>query len=112
MGSPRESIPCWDRSRPRLQLQTAVSTVALSAPYLKIRPGPGEGLLLALKHFSIDAISDGADGADGRARVGFGAIPHPNNACACSPLTTKGNFDTQRSKGRLRASEPAGKRSG
>ena len=44
-------------------------------------------------------------------RVGFERA-QPNDTTPGSPLTTKGHFNAQRSKGRLRAAEPAGEGSG
>ena len=71
----------------RRQHCRTVSTV------LENTPGTRQGSALALKHFSIDALSDGADGADHGARRLCARCPHPNDARARSSLTTKGNFD-------------------
>jgi hypothetical protein len=60
---------------------------------------------------SIDALADGADSADCRASR-LCARPQLNDASPRSPLTTKGHFNSQRSKWRLRAAEPAGQGSG
>ena len=57
-------------------------------------------------------VADAADGADGRTGRLCAERPQPNDACPRSPLTTKANFNSQRSKGRLRAAEPARQRSG
>ena len=53
-----------------------------------------------------------ADGADGRGHRSCAPRRQPNDSRTRSPLATEGHFDSQRSKGRLRASEPTGQRSG
>ena len=77
-------------------------------------PGMWRGLLLALSIQSIAlamewiALTVLTVAAGG---VGRGAVILMMRVPA-SPLPTKGNFDSQRSEGRLRTSEPTGQRSG
>jgi hypothetical protein len=67
--------------------------------------------LAARKKFSV-ALADDADGADSRGHRSCAPRRQPNDSRPRSPLATECHFDSQRSKGRLRAPEPAGERSG
>jgi hypothetical protein len=84
---------------------STVSTAAALENTLGTWRGPPRGASKS----SIDAFADGADCRAGRLCA---RCPQPNDARPRSPLTTKANFNSQRSKGRLRAAEPTGQSSG
>ena len=88
-----------------------VSIVSTAAALEYIR-GTRRGLPLEASRSSIDAFSDGADGADCRPGRLCARCPQPNDARPRSPLTTKAHVNSQRAEGRLRAAEPTGEGSG
>ena len=72
-----------------------VSIVSTAAALEYIR-GTRRGLPLEASRSSIDAFSDGADGADCRPGRLCARCPQPNDARPRSPLTTKGHFYSER----------------
>ena len=59
----------------------------------------------------VIVIADDADGADGADGI-FDRRTHPDHPASGSAFTTEGNFDAQRPKERLRATQAAGERAG